>query len=158
MGEFPGKMRQIIALFIFYRQSRKPKSIAHMGLQTSWVLLCWQSFCQHLHFRGIMEPNSNSVTLTYAAQDQKERVKWKQVKYARWWCAGAHRWKGVLLKQTQVKGCSDITDTWKDLGWRSIHTTPQTVGDKRWAFIWFALPHYSSLMTCTYGFILHCWA
>jgi hypothetical protein len=62
--------------------------------------------------------------------------------------------KAVFLKQTQVKGCFDIADTWKDSWWR-INMTPQTVGDKHWALIWFALPHYSLLTTHVYWFALH---
>ena len=58
--------------------------------------------------------------------------------------AKANTWKADFLKQTQVKGCLDIANMWKDTWWRSI-MTPWTVGDKHWALVWFALPHYSSL-------------
>ena len=94
-------------------------------------------------------------------------VKWKllvlwKVSYARWCFAGGHRWKDVLLKQvwrivflkqTQVKGCLDIADMWKDSWWRSINMTPQTVGDKHWALVWFV--SLSSLTTHLYWFALH---
>ena len=33
--------------------------------------------------------------------------------------------------------------------------TPRTVGDDYWAWVWFGLPHYSSLMTCMYWFVIH---
>jgi hypothetical protein len=60
--------------------------------------------------------------------------------------AGEHRWKDVLLKQTQEKGCFVIADTW----WRNINMTPQT-GSVR-TLVSFALPPYSSLRTTYIGF------
>jgi hypothetical protein len=65
--------------------------------------------------------------------------------------AKANTWNTVFLKQTQVKGCLDIADPWKDNRWRSMTVTPQTVGDKHWALVWFALP----LMTFMYWFVLY---
>jgi hypothetical protein len=55
-------------------------------------------------------------------------------------------WKNVFLKQTWVKGCFDIADMWKDVWWRSINMTPQTVGGEHWALVWFASTCYSSLL------------
>jgi hypothetical protein len=69
--------------------------------------------------------------------------------------AKANTWKTVFLKQTRVKGCLDMADTWKDSWWRSINMTSQTVGDKHWALVWFAPPHYSSLKARVYWFALH---
>lgn len=41
-----------------------------------------------------------------------------------------HMGKDVLLKQSQVKGCLDIADTWQDACGRKINMTPWTVGDE----------------------------
>ena len=55
------------------------------------------------------------------------------------WLAKADKGKNVFLKQTQVKGCFDIVDTWVDAWWRSLCMTPHTVGDVHWALVWFTL-------------------
>lgn len=85
---------------------------------------------------------------------------WK-ARYVIWCFAEAHRWKDVLLKQThkqtQVKGCLDTADTWKDVDEGVLNMTQQMVGDKHRALVWFAPPCYFSLKTGMYWFALH-WA
>jgi len=52
------------------------------------------------------------------------------------------------VKQTQVKGCLDIADTWKGPWWRSINLTPQTVGDEPWALVCSTSPFFSKDTAC----------
>lgn len=69
---------------------------------------------------------------------------WK-VSYDKWYFAGSHRWKDVLLKQTKERMSFWSGHRWKDVllyqtGERtwdegSINMTPQTVGDKHWALV-----------------------